>query len=165
MEKWARLLYQPALPLYAGKRVTASDEHIDIAKRAAVEGMVLLKNSESALPLDVTEKAVLFGKASVEYVKGGGGSGDVFCEYVRSLYDGLKLHGVNVYEPLVDFYKEELKKQYEEGYIPGMTKEPVVPEAILKGAADFSDTVIVVLNRYSAEGWDRCSIECNRQLC
>ena len=128
MEKWARLLYQPALPLREGKRVTASPEHIDIARRAAAEGMVLLKNTGSALPLDKAGSAVLLGKASVEYIKGGGGSGDVFCEYTRSLCDGLKRRGIAVYEPLMDFYRKELEKQYRAGYIPGLTAEPAVPE-------------------------------------
>ena len=158
MEKWARLLYQPALPLYEGNRVTAGPEHIDIARRAAAEGMVLLKNNDAALPLVTTEKAVLFGKASVEYIKGGGGSGDVSCAYVRSLYDGLKLRGIRIFEPLTDFYRQELKKQYAAGFIPGLTAEPKVPAEMIAAAAGFSDTVIVVLNRYSAEGWDRCDI-------
>lgn len=164
MEKWARLLYQPALPLYEGKRVTASPEHVEISRRAAVEGMVLLKNSGATLPFNALERAVLLGKASVEYIKGGGGSGDVFCEYVHSVYDGMKLRGIKVFEPLVDYYKDELDKQYAAGYVPGMTKEPAVPKDILKAAADFSDTVIIVLNRYSAEGWDRCGIECNNEF-
>lgn len=164
MEKWARLLYQPSLPLYEGKRVTASSEHVDVARRAAVEGMVLLKNSGSTLPIDASKKVVLLGKASIEYIKGGGGSGDVFCEYVHSLYDGLKLRDINIFEPLADFYKEELKKQYANGRVPGLTEEPSVPKNLLKAATDFSDTVIVVLNRYSAEGWDRSDIECNNEF-
>jgi beta-glucosidase len=164
MEKWARLLYQPALPLYEGRRVTASPEHIDIARRAAVEGMVLLKNTGSALPLNPKGKVVLLGKASVEYIKGGGGSGDVSCAYVRSIYEGLKFRGVKPFEPLADFYRKELNKQYEEGFIPGMTAEPIVSDELLAAAADFSDTAVMVFNRYSAEGWDRCSIECNNEF-
>lgn len=164
MQKWARLLYQPALPLYEGKRTTSSPEHIDISRRTAVEGMVLLKNTNYVLPLDINTKIVLFGKASAEYIKGGGGSGDVSCKYVRSLYDGLKLKGVKVFEPLIDFYKMELKEQYEKGYVPGLTKEITVPSDLLESATKFSDVAIVVLNRYSAEGWDRCDIECNNEF-
>ncbi len=164
MEKWARLLYQPALPLYEGRRVTASPEHIGIARRAAAEGMVLLKNTDSALPLGPEEKVVLLGKASVEYIKGGGGSGDVSCAYVRSLYEGFKFRGVKPFEPVTDFYREQLKKQYDEGFIPGMTAEPAIPGELLEAAAGFSDTAVIVLNRYSAEGWDRCSIECNNEF-
>ncbi|MBR5355646.1 MAG: glycoside hydrolase family 3 C-terminal domain-containing protein [Lachnospiraceae bacterium] len=164
MEKWARLLYQPALPLYKGKRVTASIEHTEVSRRAATEGMVLLKNKDAALPLNESKGVVLFGKASVEYIKGGGGSGDVFCEYVRSLYDGLSIRKVKVFEPLIDFYKKNLEGQYKKGYVPGMTVEPTVDPDMLKEAKSFSDTAIIVFNRYSAEGWDRSNVECNNEF-
>lgn len=44
MKRWARALYQPCLPLGRnGQRVTGCEEHIDLSRRAAAEGMVLLK--------------------------------------------------------------------------------------------------------------------------
>ncbi|MBR4640281.1 MAG: glycoside hydrolase family 3 C-terminal domain-containing protein [Butyrivibrio sp.] len=158
MQKWARLLYQPALPLNGKVPVTGSEEHIGISKKAADESVVLLKNN-GLLPLRNVEKVALLGKASYEYVKGGGGSGDVYCEYTRSLYDGLKMRGVKVYEPIIEYYKEELDKQYKKGCVPGMTKEPTVPSVILKNATRFSETAIVVINRFSGEGWDRSDID------
>ncbi|MBO4456883.1 MAG: glycoside hydrolase family 3 C-terminal domain-containing protein [Butyrivibrio sp.] len=158
MQKWARLLYQPALSLNGKVPVTGSGGHIDVSKKAADESGVLLKNN-GVLPLKNTKKVSMLGKASYEYVKGGGGSGDVYCEYIRSLYDGLKLRGVKVYEPIIEYYKDELEKQYEKGCVPGMTREPEIPSDILKGAADFSDTAIVVINRFSGEGWDRSDID------
>ena len=78
MDKYARFRYQPCLPLGEdGRCVTASKKHIDLSHRAATEGMVLLKNN-GALPLAKGSKVALFGKATIEYIKGGGGSGDVF---------------------------------------------------------------------------------------
>ncbi len=160
MQKWARLNYQPGLPLYGESRITGSRGHIDISRNAAREGMVLLKN-DGTLPLDKSNKLVLLGKAAVDYVKGGGGSGDVFCEYVHSLYDGLKGQGALVFEPLISFYKEEMEKQYQMERVPGMTRE-VLPEAsMVSEAAAFSDTAVVVISRFSGEGWDRSSIETN----
>ena len=51
MTKWGRILYQPNLPLGEnGQRVTACDAHIALAKNAAKEGMVLLKNEQQVLP-------------------------------------------------------------------------------------------------------------------
>ena len=45
MGKWQRSLYQPVLPLGKdGKRVTGSAEHIALSRKAAGEGMVLVKN-------------------------------------------------------------------------------------------------------------------------
>lgn len=163
MQKWARLLYQPALPLNGDRMVTGSREHIDISRRAAEEGMVLLKN-DGILPLNKQQPLAIFGKGIVDYVKGGGGSGDVFCKYVHSLYDGLKAKGVDVYEPLINFYRDDLKAQYAKGRCPGMTSEPEITEQLLKGAKAFSDTALIVINRFSGEGWDRSSIECNNEF-
>ncbi|SFQ36602.1 Glycosyl hydrolase family 3 C-terminal domain-containing protein [Butyrivibrio proteoclasticus] len=162
MRKWARLLYQPGIPLYGDTRITGSKEHVAISREAACEGIVLLKNN-GTLPLSGKEKVALIGKASVDYVKGGGGSGDVFCKYIHSLYDGIKLKNISVYEPLIRFYKDELDKQYKDGLAPGMTKEVKIPDNLLEGAKSFTDTAIVVLNRFSGEGWDRSSIECNNE--
>ncbi len=116
MEKYARFRYQPCKPLGEdGKCVTASLKHIALSKEAATEGMVLLKNENNALPLKKGEKIALFGKATIEYIKGGGGSGDVNCPYIRNIADGFKakeIEGkVSVYMPLVDFYKDYVEKE------------------------------------------------------
>lgn len=162
MKKWARVMYQPNLPLKEGKYVTASKEHIALSEKAAEEGMVLLKNENDLLPLKAGSKVALFGKGSFDYVKGGGGSGDVAAAYVHNLYDGLKMQDmVSVYEPLSDFYRQNVKEQYESGFAPGMTKEPELGTELLEGAAAFTDTAVFVLSRFSGEGWDRSSIEYN----
>ena len=78
MDKYARFRYQPCLPLGEdGRCVTASKKHIDLSRKAATEGMVLLKKENNALPHKKGEKIALFGKATIEYIKGGGGSGVV----------------------------------------------------------------------------------------
>ena len=162
MQKWSRFLYQPGLPLYGDRRVTGCDEHIQLSRKAAEEGMVLLEN-DGTLPLSKEKPVALFGKGSVDYVKGGGGSGDVYCKYVHSLYDGLKAKGVSVYEPLINFYKDDLKKQYENGRVPGMTAEPELSADLVNGAKSFTDTAIIVISRFSGEGWDRSDVECNNE--
>ena len=163
MQKWSRLLYQPSLPLDGDRRVTGCSEHINLSRRAAEEGMVLLEN-DGTLPLKKDVKLALFGKASVDYVKGGGGSGDVYCKYVHSLYDGLKAKGVSVFEPLISFYKDDLKAQYEKGRVPGMTSEPEVDENLFEAAIAYTDTAIISINRFSGEGWDRSDVECNNEF-
>jgi beta-glucosidase len=163
MQKWARLNYQPGLPLYDTGRVTGSKQHIAVSRMAAQEGMVLLKN-DGSLPISKDTKLALLGKASVDYVKGGGGSGDVYCAYVHSLYDGLKAKGVEVFEPVIDLYRENLEEQYSKKRGRGMTEEVDIPEDMLRAAADFSDTAVVVINRFSGEGWDRSEVECNNEF-
>ena len=160
MEKWQRSLYQPNLPLGAdGTKVTASKAHITLSKEAAKEGMVLLKNNESLLPFQAGTKLALFGKGSFDYVKGGGGSGDVTVAYTTNLYEGFKkLPGkVEVYEALSDYYRKEVEKQYEAGAEPGMTVEPAFPEETAKKARAYTDTAVICISRFSGEGWDRKS--------
>lgn len=118
MKNRNRFIYQPGLPLGKdGKRVTGGTEHIALSREAAAEGMVLLKNEKQVLPLAKGTKAAVFGKACVDYVKGGGGSGDVTVAYVRNLLDALRKKEaegkVSIYEPLGTFYEKEVAKQYE----------------------------------------------------
>ena len=52
MGKWQRMNFQPCLPLGRdGKRVTGCREHIELSRKAAGEGMVLLKNENQTLPI------------------------------------------------------------------------------------------------------------------
>jgi len=157
MTKWSRLNYVPNLPLGEdGQRVTSSKKHIEISKNAAKEGMVLLKNTDNVLPLKYGQRVVLFGTGTFDYVKGGGGSGDTTVAYVRNLYEGMKLLGnrVDIYEPVADYYKKNVEQQYKEGTAPGMTVEPEVPVSLLKAARIYSDTAIITICRFSAEGAD-----------
>ena len=160
MGKWQRAFFQPNLPLGEnGQKVTACKEHILLSKNAAKEGMVLLKNEADALPFTKGVKLALFGKGCVDYVKGGGGSGDVTVSYFKNLYDGMKELGdsVSVYEELVDFYKKDIDAQYADGKLPGMTKEPVLPDELCKKARVFTDTAVITICRFSGEDWDRKS--------
>ncbi len=161
MERWARAKYQPVLPLGKdGCRVTAGKEHITLSKEAAKEGMVLLKNVGQVLPIPKGSRIALFGKASFDYVKGGGGSGDVTVAYTRNLYQGFqeKAYHVEIFEELASFYREHVKKQYQAGKEPGMTAEPKLPAELLKKARVFTDTAVISICRFSGEGWDRKSI-------
>ncbi len=159
MIKWQRFRYIPVLPLGKdGRRVTGSKEHIALSRKAAGEGMVLLKN-DGILPLSAHRKIALFGKASADYVKGGGGSGDVTVEYVRNLCDGFEEkqneNKIVVFDELNKFYRENVSEQYKSGKRPGETEEPEIPEDILKRAKAFCDVAVVSICRYSSEGHDR----------
>ena len=152
MEKWIRARYLPGLPLGKdGRRVTAGKEHIALSRKAAREGMVLLKNEGGVLPLPPGSRVALFGKATIDYVKGGGGSGDVTTPYVRNLYEGFaEAAGADsVYPGTVKYYQEYVSARYAEGWVPGMVAEPQVPEELLREARAFTDTAIVSFSRFS----------------
>lgn len=160
MGKWQRMNFQPCLPLgREGKRVTGCREHIELSRKAAGEGMVLLKNENQTLPIKKGTKLALFGKGCVDYVKGGGGSGDVTVAYIRTLLDGMKMKeiegDVRIFDELADFYEEDIKKQYAMGRVPGMTVEPALPDDLVQRAAAFTDTAVITISRFSGEGWDR----------
>lgn len=158
MEKWMRARFQPSLPLDGKNRVTACPEHVALSRQAAQEGMVLLKNQGALLPLAPGARVALFGKGSFDYVKGGGGSGDVTCDYVRNVYDGLKGEGMPLYEPLSDYYRDYVAERYAAGDVPGLMAEPELPAELLASAREYADTAVIVLSRFSGEGWDRIPV-------
>lgn len=62
-----------------------------LAREAAAEGFVLLKNEAQTLPLKPGTKIGLYGAGAVRTIKGGTGSGDVNNRYNVNIYDGLKM--------------------------------------------------------------------------
>lgn len=163
MKKWTRALYQPNLPLNGEGYVTASPAHIALSRQAAEEGMVLLKNDGGLLPLAPGSRVALFGKGSFDYVKGGGGSGDVTAAYTRNVYEGLKAEQVPVYEPLSDFYRSYAAERYAAGDQPGLMAEPELPDRLAAEARQNSDVAVIVLSRFSGEGWDRSDVDCREE--
>ena len=160
MAKWQRFRYYPLLPLGEnGSIITGCQAHIDLSRKAAAEGMVLLKNEDQLLPLKKDKKVALFGKASVDYVKGGGGSGDVTVKYVRDLCNAMEMKEqegkTQVFSQLHDFYRENVAQQRKDGKKPGYTVEPEIPALLLDRAAAECDVAIISICRFSGENWDR----------
>ena len=159
MGKWTRIKYQPNLPLSEhGERVTACVEHVALSKNSAKEGMVLLKNDSDLLPLKIDQKVALFGKGTFDYVKGGGGSGDVTVEYTVNLYEGLQSF-VHIEEHLASYYRKWVQEQYESGVEPGMVAEPELPDELCANARRYTDTAVISISRFSGESWDRSVTE------
>lgn len=171
MEKWSRSKYMPCLPLGDNRsRITGCDRHIQLAREAAQEGTVLLKNNNNVLPLKKGTKVAIFGTAQIDYIKGGGGSGVVYCDYTRNIYQGLKQKtDIEVYDPLSLFYESRVSDAIRNGelegritsvalklgYLKGNITEAKIPEDLLAGAKAFTDTAIITICRYSAEYFDR----------
>lgn len=157
--KWARYNFNITTALGEnGKRVTGSKEHIELSRKVAHEGMVLLENN-GILPLKKKIKVALFGIGSIDYVKGGTGSGMVYSEYVRNIYEGfmLKSPNVSVYEPVTKFYYDYCVEKLKENANYGMFAEIEVPQKLIKDAAKQADVAIITIHRNSGEGSDRSS--------
>lgn len=158
MDKWARANYTPCLPLGDNRSlITGCEKHIQLSRMAATEGTVLLKNDNNVLPFAKGTKVAVFGKGQIDYVKGGGGSGDVYVSYVRDIYQGLKLKKdhIEVFDALSLYYQEYVEEQYKNSAALGMFDETVVPEDLLARAKEFTDTAVIVINRFSRENSDR----------
>ena len=157
MEKWSRARYQPCLPIGPnGTKATACEEHLNVSKNAAKEGIVLLKNNNSLLPFKSGTTVAIFGKAQIDYVKGGGGSGDVITNLSKNMYESLKEKaGISVLDFVSEFYAKNVEEQYKNKVSNGFLTEPEIPEKILKKAVSLTDTAIITINRYSNEGVDR----------
>ena len=67
------------------------NKYAALARQAAAEGCVLLKNENEALPLRKGDKVAVFGRIAFHYYKSGLGSGGlVNTKYVVGILDALK---------------------------------------------------------------------------
>ena len=86
--------------------------HAEVTRQSATEGMVLLKNDASTLPLAAEVKNVaVFGNTTYNFIAGGTGSGNVNRAYTVSLLDGLKNAGYTVDESLKSTYLAHIAKE------------------------------------------------------
>lgn len=141
--------------------------HAAVARDAAANSMVLLKNEAATLPLTSEKKNLaLFGNASYETIIGGTGSGDVNEAYSISLDQGLQLAGFVIDDHLKETYQKyttETRKKMgpPRNFLAAImgAKEPVPEMAVTtetaRSAADASDAAIITIGRIAGEGADR----------
>lgn len=151
-------------------------EHKALARRAAAEGIVLLKN-DGALPLQ-TRKIALYGPGSRMTVKGGSGSGDVHERHSVTIEEGLKNAGFEFpttlwmdrfkgkYDADVAAWHSDLKEKIKK-FNPIQTMQmfifigehpmpyPACTPVLNDELTDETDTAIYVLSRQAGEGKDR----------
>lgn len=157
-------------------------EHRKVARKAAEEGFVLLKNDHHVLPVAKGTKLALYGSGASNPIKGGTGSGDVNEREVVSIYDGLKQAG---YEVTTESWIESFRKQYEQSRLEWRQKiwdavdaspddsmsffnayasmQYAMPAGDIPEKTD-TDTAVYVISRIAGEAADRYEQESDYYL-
>ena len=140
----------------------ALDADARIARQAAAESMVLLRNEGHALPLGAAHSVAAFGNTSYNAIAGGTGSGDVNRRYTISIVQGLTSAGVGVDANLSRAYTEYLAAEKAKGPKTRglLDPAPVIAEMALDSSlvsqqARTTDMALVTLGRSAGEGRDR----------
>jgi beta-glucosidase len=159
------------------------ESHAKIAREAATEGLVLLKNDQNVLPFSGVKTVAVFGKIAYYLIEAGTGSGGIRSnKYAININDGLKESGYQVIQELEDTYtafnadimEKNLVPDYfnnpvmlanngvKDGKAPGHFKKRLIPfheemdmtkEQIAKQVAN-SDIAVITLGRSGGEGYD-----------
>lgn len=121
--------------------------HHDLARQAARECMVLLKNEEEILPLKKQGTIAVIGAFAKNPRFQGGGSSHVHPTFLSNAYDAI-----------VDITKQKAEVLYSQGYDieSDIPDENLIDEA--KKAAAKSDVAIIfagLTESYESEGYDR----------
>ena len=139
--------------------------HAAVARSAAAESMVLLRN-EGALPLSGSEKVAMYGVSSIDFVAGGTGSGNVNKAYVVNMKQGLENAGFKLDKDLMDYYESYIKYNSANNKLNGGNSnrpllgsaklaEIPVGSAAIKRQAKNNDVAVITIGRNAGEGADR----------
>ena len=141
--------------------------HAQVARKAAGESMVLLRN-EGVLPLKGNEKVALYGISALDFVAGGTGSGDVNKAYVVNMEDAMVNAGFQLDKTLSDYYKAYIAYDKAQTTLSGTVfswftshklAEIAIPATAIANEAKANDVAVVVLGRNAGEGADRKQID------
>jgi beta-glucosidase len=145
---------------YSSKPDLAKDAQV--ARWAAAESMVLLKNTGTTLPIAGKKAIAVFGNTSYDLIAGGTGSGDVNKPYTISLMQGLVGAGYTPNPALQQAYVSYLtdakaKRPKSRNFF---TPQPPIPEMAvsddaIQQAVGSTDAALLTIGRNAGEGADR----------
>ncbi|MBQ3110869.1 MAG: glycoside hydrolase family 3 C-terminal domain-containing protein [Clostridia bacterium] len=157
--------------------LTGNMDGLQMAKTVAEEGMVLLENN-GALPLTKGEKIAVFGINQIDFIYGGGGSGNFNSKNERvdyiSLYDALKQKEeegeIELYEELLNSYETYFNNYWsqdgrtygygtKQGAVLMYWGEMEIDQAQVNAAAEAAGTAIITIGRPAGEDKDRANSE------
>jgi len=103
------------------------ESHAKMAREAAAEGMVLLKNEQNTLPFEGVKTVAVFGKIAYYLIEAGTGSGGIRSnKYAITVNEGLKEAGYQVVKELEDSYTAFNAKIVAENLVPDYFNNPVM---------------------------------------
>ena len=137
------------------------EKYAALARQAAAEGCVLLKNDHQALPIQKGARVSVFGRIAFHYYKSGTGSGGlVNTTYVTGILDALKAcPDIILNETLYNLYDAWIQEHPFDrgagwGQEPWSQEEMPLTDAIVEEAAMQSDIALVVIGRTAGEDQD-----------
>lgn len=136
------------------------DAYARMARKAAAEGAVLLRNEENVLPLKEGEKLAIFGRIQFDYYKSGTGSGGLInTKYVVGIPDALKEEKVVLNQELEQVYREwtaEHPFEHGKGWAqePWSQEEMPLERGLVEKTAANSETALVIIGRTAGEDRD-----------
>ena len=156
------LVYIVKTPHFKGYAYSSNPDlkaHATLARKAAEESIVLLRNEGNTLPLKGNEKVALYGISSVDFVAGGTGSGNVNKAYVVRMDEAMEDAGFTLDPSLKAFYAahQAYVKVTRDltGARSGKLAEPALPSGAVEKEAAENDVAVVVIGRNAGEGADR----------
>ncbi|ERI91826.1 glycosyl hydrolase family 3 protein [Clostridiales bacterium oral taxon 876 str. F0540] len=137
------------------------EKYSDIARQAAAEGCVLLKNDNNTLPINKGETVSVFGRIQFNYYYSGTGSGGmVNPPYVVSILDALKAsEDITINQELLSVYEAWTKENpfdMGKGWAqePWCQKEMPLTKELVEKASRQSDIAVVIIGRTAGEDKD-----------
>lgn len=149
----------PTFKGYAYSESPDLQAHAKLAREAAADGIVLLKN-EGTLPLPKTiQEVAVFGVAGYQTCIGGTGSGTVHAPYAIQIPQALQAASIRVSPSIQTVYENYLQKRVrKKRKASSMLGEAIPPEFALDAQAleeDRADMALFVIGRQAGEGGDR----------
>ncbi len=165
------ILKSPSFKKYAYSNKPDLKAHAEVSRKAATEGMILLKNEQKTLPINASVKKIAaFGNASYFTIAGGTGSGDVNKAYVISIAQGLANAGYspdadlqNTYTKFVKDTAAKIKAATPKGHWPAPIPEMIAGSDVIAQKAADCDMALITIGRNAGEGSDR-NLETNYNL-
>lgn len=136
----------------------ANEKIVPLARLAAAEGIVMLKNDNNTLPLKKDDNVAVFGRCAVNYFGVGYGSGgDIVRPYIRNVFEGLTEAGVSYNNDLYNTYMKWINDPKNEvfdgfwGHWPMNYPEMPLSDDVVRKAAAEKSVALVVIGRAAGE--------------